>query len=250
MAGQALDRAVLTHQQRALRETLEERNIELRGDTHMLSHNLGEPVQRLWNVLKLVDGPLGAQLDPRARRLFELARREAEQLTERVSALRPLAHIEGQALRLQTLDLNVLLVQVRHDLEPLTRERRVRWDAQPLPRIQGDALLMWQVLMELLAFTVEDAWEAQPPVIRVEAHHEDEQVVLCLQGNGQGFPEALSERVFEVLDHSVPRNTAFGGLGLSNVRRALGRQGGRVRAEGRPGEGVLFRVTLPRAEKG
>lgn len=249
LAGQALDRALLHIEQQTLHQALEERNIELRGYAYALSHNLGEPVQRVWNFLKLAEKQLDGQLDSRTHRLFELARLEAEQITERIEELRTLALIERQTLSLVPLDLTVLLVQVRYDLEPLTRTRKVQWQVQPLPKVQGDALLLWQVLMELLAFAVEDAWEAEQPIIRVEAREEGGEVVLLIQSNGQGFSEALNERVFQVLDHSVPRKTAFGRLGLSNVRRALGRQEGRVRAQGRPGEGVLFAVTLPWVEE-
>lgn len=249
LAGQALDRSIVTAQRQAILEELEERNIEPRGYTYALSRNVGEPVQRIWNFLKLVEGQADEQFNTRTRCLFTLAWMEAERVTERVDELRTLTRVERQALRPETLDLNVLLVQVRHDLEPITRERKVQWTVGALPKIQGDALLMWQVLMELLAFAIEDAWEREPAVIGVEAEALDGQVMLFLQSNGQGFAGELEERIFEVLDQSVPRKTAFGRLGLSNVRRALGRQGGWVRAEGRPGQGVRFSVALPPAEK-
>lgn len=249
LVGQALDRALLTTRQQALQEALGERNQELRGYTYALSRNLGEPVQRIWNFLKLVEGKLGEQFDVRERRLFTLARQEAEQLAGRIDELRSLALIEQRALRPETLNLNVLVVQIRHDLEPLTREHQVRWEVQLLPNIQGDALLTWQALIEVFVFAIEDAWERELPVVRVEAETVEGQVVLRLESNGQGFPEDLEERIFDVLDHSVPRKTPFGRLGLSNVRRALGRQGGWARAEGRPGRGVRFVLTLPRAEE-
>ena len=74
--------------------------------------------------------------------------------------------------------------------------------------------------MELLAFTVEDAWEARAPAIQVQAETLDDQVV---QTNGPGCAEELEERILEVLDESVPCKSAFGRLGLSNVRRELNR---------------------------
>ncbi|MFB9993473.1 ATP-binding protein [Deinococcus oregonensis] len=255
LVGQALDRAVLAQEQEDMRvallkqsEALVENHAELRGYTQALSYNLGEPIERLWNFIKQVEKRLDGQLDPQTRRLFDLGRREAQQLADRVAELRSLSLIERQPLRLIPVNLNVLVVQVRRALEPLTQGREVRWSVERLPMVQGDPMLLWQALTELLVFLVEDTWEEPEPLIWIDAQVLDEQVILRLRDNGPGFPAEVEERLFEVLDHSVQRRTAFGRLGLSNVRRVIGRHGGRIRMETGEGKGVTFFLTLARAE--
>ncbi|MFB9991034.1 ATP-binding protein [Deinococcus oregonensis] len=247
MTGLALNRALDYAALAERTEQLEESNAELRGYTHALSHNLGEPIERVSNFLKLAERRLGSQLDSKTRRLFELGRREAEQLAGRVMELRALALVERQSMRVTPIDLNVLLVQVRRILEPLTRGRRIHWLIDDLPRVKGDALLLWQVFVELLAFVLEDTWEQPDTQIGIDAQVPDGFVVLRLWDNGRGFPAAIGERLFEVFDRSVPRQSEFGRLGLSNVRRVVGRHGGRIRVESVEGQGVTFFVTLPRA---
>jgi signal transduction histidine kinase len=208
---------------------------------------LGEPIERVSNFLKVVEGRMKGQLDAQTRRLFELGRREAEQLASRVMELRALALVDRQAMRVTPIDLNVLLVQVRHILAPLTQGRQIQWLVADLPKVKGDALLLWQVFVELLAFVLEDTWDNPNTKIGLDAQVPDGFVILRLWDNGRGFPASVGDRLFEVFDRSVPRQTEFGRLGLSNVRRVIGRHGGRIRVESEEGRGVTFYVTLPRA---
>ncbi|UQN10034.1 ATP-binding protein [Deinococcus sp. QL22] len=80
--------------------------------------------------------------------------------------------------------------------------------------------------------------DTQPP---------DRFVILRFWDNGRSFPASVGDRLFEVFNRSVPRQTDFGRPGLSNVRRVVGRHGGRIRVESEEGRGVTFFVTLPRA---
>lgn len=57
---------------------------------------------------------------------------------------------------------------------------------------------------------------------------------VYIQDNGVGVPATAQDHLFEVLDRSVARRTAFGRLGLSNVRRVVNRHGGWIRASTPP----------------
>ncbi|THF68022.1 hypothetical protein E7T06_18460 [Deinococcus sp. Arct2-2] len=88
-----------------------------------------------------------------------------------------------------TVNLNVLVVQVRRVLEPLTRGREVRWSVEQLPAVQGDPmlLLLWQALTELLVFLLEDTWEEPEPWIRIDA-----QVLFLVNLSSQQGMSALN----------------------------------------------------------
>ncbi|GGL88534.1 hypothetical protein GCM10010840_28160 [Deinococcus aerolatus] len=233
----------------ALEETnrqLEERSLELQGFTRALAQNLSEPLQRIHGFLKLAEAALGEDLPPRTRRLFSLAHLEAETLAERSDELRMLAQVDGQPLRLETVDLRRLLAQVQHDLVPLTQGRNVAWTIGALPAVRGDALLLYQAFMELLAFALENTWQHPEPRVSIRAEVPDGQVLVYIQDNGAGVTATAQDHLFEVLDRSVARRTAFGRLGLSNVRRVVNRHGGWIRASTPPEGGLAFVLSLPR----
>jgi signal transduction histidine kinase len=87
------------------------------------------------------------------------------------------------------------------------------------------------------------------PRVWVRARVEAEQVVLEVEDEGIGIPEAHLGRIFERfyrVDRARSRATGGTGLGLSIVRHVALNHGGQVAVESRLGEGSLFRVRLPR----
>jgi signal transduction histidine kinase len=87
------------------------------------------------------------------------------------------------------------------------------------------------------------------PRVWVRGRVEGDRVVLEVQDEGIGIPEAHLGRIFERfyrVDRARSRATGGTGLGLSIVRHVALNHGGEVGVESRLGEGSLFRVRLPR----
>ena len=77
---------------------------------------------------------------------------------------------------------------------------------------------------------------------RAEIDNED---VYFLRDNGIGFESEFSERIFQPFERlhryaDIPGT----GIGLSNVKRAIERHGGRIWAESQPGKGSTFYFTI------
>jgi len=62
-----------------------------------------------------------------------------------------------------------------------------------------------------------------------------------------GFDSARAGQLFEPFARLHGRSFEGHGIGLSIVRRAVERHGGRVWAEAEPDRGAAFHFTLPRA---
>ncbi|MFS8036120.1 ATP-binding protein [Xanthobacter sp. AM11] len=85
---------------------------------------------------------------------------------------------------------------------------------------------------------------------RIALHAQGGTVVLMIEDDGPGIPEALMGRVFEPFFRVDPGRKVIipgAGLGLAIAHEIIGRHRGRLTLANRPGGGLLQRVELPAA---
>jgi len=111
-------------------------------------------------------------------------------------------------------------------------------------RIDGDLPVVFDsALKQTICNVLDNALEASPEWLRLEALREEESLVLEVTDAGPGFPEAMLNQFGKPYQSSKGR--PGGGLGLFlvvNVARTLG---GKVVAHNRPEGGAAVRITLP-----
>jgi nitrogen-specific signal transduction histidine kinase/DNA-binding NarL/FixJ family response regulator len=85
--------------------------------------------------------------------------------------------------------------------------------------------------------------DAVPPQIQFRVYPEDADLVFEIQDNGIGMPSEVQDRIFTLFFSS--KATQGTGIGLFITRKIVHQHGGRITVESQPGEGTLFRVTIP-----
>ena len=88
--------------------------------------------------------------------------------------------------------------------------------------------------------------DSQPVILSVSANQEC--VLIRVQDDGQGIPEAHMANIFEPffrIDLSRSRKTGGYGLGLSICKRIVEAHGGAIHIENNPGRGASFMLTIP-----
>lgn len=111
-----------------------------------------------------------------------------------------------------------------------------------LPKVTGDSLQLMQVLVNLL----NNSLDAVPfgGSITVQAHRDNDQLVIRVADNGAGIEEKDMPKVFDPFftTKEIGKGT---GLGLSICYGIISRMGGAICLESRKGVGTEVTITLP-----
>jgi len=86
------------------------------------------------------------------------------------------------------------------------------------------------------------------PQIHLSGMIEDGWVILGVQDNGIGIKSVYTEQIFQPFKIFHGKTEFAGsGIGLAICRKVVERHGGEIWVESEPGQGTVFRFTLPRA---
>ena len=244
--GLALERSLLAEEAERVRvaaETERLRNALLSSVSHDLRTPLGAISGAATTLLAL-----GGSIDePTRRELLATVKAEAHRLGRRVDNLLDMTRLEAGAvsLHLEWQPLEEVVGSALAQLDDALAGREVHTElAETLPPVRIDAVLVGQVLVNLL----ENALKYSPPAsaITISAEHRGSEVVLTVADRGPGIAPGEEARIFDKFQRGgVDRAVRGAGLGLSICRAIVEAHGGRIWAESREGGGAVFRLSLP-----
>ena len=242
-ANRTLEATVLARTQ-----ALQELVANLEGFNRSVSHDLRGPLGGIAGLARLASDAMGAgDVDMVQRSLAAIAS-QAETSTKLIAALLQLAHVGDAKLARRTVALEALTRDVIAQLRLSPGDAAdAQWVVGALPDVQADADLLRPVLVNLITNALKFSRDARPAIVRIEASVDAGEVTVHVRDNGVGFDAASAGRLFEPFMRLHGRKFEGHGIGLSIVRRAVERHGGRVWAEAEPDHGATFHFTLPQA---
>jgi light-regulated signal transduction histidine kinase (bacteriophytochrome) len=230
-------------------EQLAAANKELESFSYSVSHDLRAPVRAIAGFSKLLAEHHEGALDDEAKRKLGIVRSEAARMGTLIDDLLAFSRLGRQALQKRTVDMEEL---VRLNFETLKAEHAGSTESLrlgTLPQALGDRSLLAQVWINLLSNAIKFSGKKEKPRIEVNAISDEREHTYFVRDNGAGFDAKYASKLFGVFQRLHDASDFPGtGVGLALVHRIITRHGGRVWAEGRPGEGATFYFTLPRSQ--
>jgi len=124
------------------------------------------------------------------------------------------------------------------------RSIEISVDVDPCPAVLGDADELQSAVQNLVSNAVK--YSHRGGEVRVGLQDEGDQVLLTIEDQGIGIPDADQEHLFERFFRAGNTGDIHGtGLGLALVRQVVERHGGSVTLASAAGEGTRVMVTLP-----
>jgi PAS domain S-box-containing protein len=228
-------------------EQVSEVNRELEAFSYSVSHDLRAPLRHVAGFADKLDRHLADDADERTRHYLDVIRNSATRMAGLIEDLLVYSRLGRHALRLQPVDMQTMVEEVRQMLVADLAGRQVEWRIQPLPVVIADDNMLRQVWQNLLGNAIKYSANRARAEIEVTSRTlDDGSVQFSVKDNGAGFDMAYAGKLFGVFQRLHKASEFPGsGIGLANVRRILARHGGRVWAESAPDQGATFHFTLP-----
>ncbi len=235
-------------------QRLRDANAELKGSneeldafSHSVAHDLRAPLRAIEGFSHLLMERNGADLDDEARHYLDIIHTRTLGMGHIIDDLLTLSRMTRKSMEKETIKPARLIQEALQELDAEQQGRQIELTVGELPPFEADPALLRQVFVNLLSNALK--YTRKQPIAQIEigTQNTDEgECVYFIRDNGVGFDMRYVDKLFGVFQRLHRADEFEGtGLGLTIVRRVVNRHGGRVWAEGVPGEGATFYFTLP-----
>ena len=226
-------------------------NSELEAFTHVVSHDLKEPLRTLQAYSHLLAEDHGAQLGPDAFQYINHLIRASRRLGALIDELLNLSQAGRITRAPEAFNLIEIVATVRQDLVDLIqRKQAILLTEGSLSDVTGDPVRLTQLLSNLVANGLKYNQHSAPQIVITAVPCADDpmRVTVSVRDNGIGIDPAFHQQIFGIFRRLHQGDEYEGtGAGLAICKKIVEGHGGAIWVESQPGQGATFFFTLPRA---
>ncbi len=220
-------------------------NRELEAFSYSVSHDLRAPLRALDGFSQVLLEDYADRVDAQGRDYLARIRAASQRLSHLIDDLIQLSRVTRSELRRDDVDLSALVKGVVVEVQEREPARRVGVTVQEGVHVRGDARLLRVGLVNLVGNAFKFTRNEPDPRVEFGVTSGADGRVYHVRDNGAGFDMAYAGRLFQPFQrlHTLAEFEGTG-IGLATLQRIVHRHGGRVWAEGAPGQGATFYFTL------
>lgn len=234
-------------------EHLRARNTELEDFTHVISHDLQEPLMLISAFSERIRKKCSASLPEQGLAYLERIENSTNRMQSLIDGLLLYSRVTSKATPFEQVHLNTIVGSVLDDLA-ITIERNnahitIEGD---LGTIDAEPLQMRQLFQNIIGNSIKYHHEDRAPEIRIkrvplpDSVSDRNYIRISIKDNGIGFDPKFQDAIFDIFQRLHTRQKFKGtGIGLSICRKIIDRHHGTISASGEPDHGAEFIITLP-----
>ena len=226
---------------------LEASNRELQDFAYVASHDLQEPLRKIEAFGDRLQRRYSGDLPEQGQMYIERMQDAAGRMRRLINDLLGYSRVATKKKPLEETDVQSILADVTNDLSVRIEETEAQVVIGDMPTLMGDRTQLRQLFQNLIGNALKFSRPGVAPIVEVKATDMGETTVFTVSDNGVGFENQFKEQIFTIFQRLHGRSEYEGtGVGLATVRKIVERHGGKIDADGRPGEGATFTVELPK----
>jgi PAS domain S-box-containing protein len=231
---------------------LERSNEKLEEFSHVVSHDLKEPLRTVETFSGFLLEDYEDKLDEEGVDYLNTLKRTSARMRQLINDLLSLASIHMDTKSFERINTQRMLEEIREDLEIRLHGVNLQV-AVDLPPVKGSRVRIGELFSNLIVNGIKYNDKALP-MIRVgwkkDARSNNNSATFFVEDNGIGIEDRYQERVFGIFEKLNPREDYEGtGAGLAICKRIVEEHGGTIWVESEVGKGSTFYFTIPRARE-
>jgi len=228
-----------------LEEKVTKRTEELEAFSYSVSHDLRAPLRAIDGYAQMLREDYAHLLDQEGKRFIDTIQQNANNMGTLIDDLLAFSRLGRKEVNKSFIDMTDLVEAVKDEITK-SYPNRAEIKINSLHPVTADYSLMNQVVMNLLSNAIKYSLWSKDPVIEVSSQQKGAELVYSVKDNGAGFDMQYVHKLYGVFQrlHSAEEFEGTG-VGLAIVKRIIEKQGGKVWAEGKEGQGAVFYFSLP-----
>ncbi len=228
-------------------DELSRKNHELDVFSHVVSHDLQEPLRSLHYFSDLLKKEYGPTLGEAGGQHLQYVIDATKRMRAMVRDLLDLSRAGRATGEFGPIDLAALIEQIRVDFAAAIAARHAEFRSiGPFPAAWGDRDRIAQLLANLVSNGLKYHQGNAPARVSISASSEDGGVIISVSDNGMGIDPRYHRQIFQIFRRLHAQDEFEGtGAGLAICQKIAQAHGGSIWVESEVGQGATFFVRLP-----
>lgn len=221
-------------------------NYELEQFAHLASHDLQEPLRKLFFYSDLLKKRYSGSIDQNGVSVLNNMTYAAARMRELIQDLLSYSQLHKQKLVMEHVSLQSIIDEILKDLEMNIRDKDAVIHVSGMPQLTGNRLRLRQLFTNLISNSLKYSRKGVRPEIQVNATRDNNEWIVSVRDNGIGFDQQYSEKIFGLFERLHSRDEFPGtGIGLSICKKIAELHGGAISATSKQNEFSVFEVRFP-----
>ncbi len=228
---------------------LERSNEKLEEFSHVVSHDLKEPLRTVEAFSGFLLEDYADRLDEEGVNYLHTLKKTSARMRELINDLLSLASIHMDTASFERVNVSKTLEEIKEDIRVRLKGVNLQVD-ENLPVIMGSKIRIGELFTNLIVNAIKYNDKALPTVhVGCLAESRNRGMhTFFVQDNGIGIESRYQERIFGIFEKLNPREDYEGtGVGLAICKRIVEEHGGEIWVESEVGKGSTFFFTIPKA---
>jgi PAS domain S-box-containing protein len=229
-------------------------NERLSEFSHIVSHDLNEPLRKIHTYSDIIHEKYRSELQPELLSYLHKIEKTTRRMQGLIKDLLTYSQVSYISRTFEKISLNTVVNDVLNDLESVINLKSARCNVGPLPELYGDKTQLGQIFQNLISNALKFQKKDEAPFIQISQQPEVtkngiDYYCIAVKDNGIGFDSAYTSRIFQVFQRLHTKNDYEGtGIGLAIVQKAVENHSGHIEVASIPGAGTTFYIYLKKSE--